>query len=132
MARVSSRNTARRSVQKKSSLPSVALVLYMAGLAMYYVYLQSTNRQLHYSLEVKKKEISESRNRIRNINAEVEKLTAKRFIEAKVQQFNLGLRVPDQRIKQVYEVTHIDTNSNLPGTVEKDSRVSVKGTVSQR
>jgi len=108
MARTNSRKINRRAIKKKSPIPAILVLLYMAGLAMCYVIIQIDNRQLSYTLETKRKDASETRNRIRNLNAEVEKLTAKRFIEAKVRQFNLGLRVPERHIKQVYEVTHYD------------------------
>lgn len=124
MARTNSRKISRRAVKKKSPVPAVLVLLYMAGLAMCYVFFQIDNRQLSYTLESKKKEVVESRNRIRNLNAEVEKLTAKKFIEGKVHQFNLGLRVPEQRIKQVYEVTHFDGSGEelSPQTLKKEDK----------
>ena len=70
MARTNSRKISRRAVKKKSPVPAVLVLLYMAGLAMCYVFFQIDNRQLNYTLESKKKEVVESRNRIRNLNAE--------------------------------------------------------------
>ena len=112
MARTHSRKISRRTIKKKSPIPAVLVVLYMAGLAICYVIIQIQNKELSYTLDSKKKESVERRNRIRNLNAEVEKYTAKRFIEAKVRQFNLGLREPEAAIKQVYQVTHFEKNEN--------------------
>ena len=135
MARTNSRKINRRAIKKKSPIPAILVLLYMAGLAMCYVIIQIDNRQLSYTLETKRKEAGETRNRIRNLNAEVEKLTAKRFIEAKVRQFNLGLRVPERHIKQVYEVTHYDGSeeSLSPQTLnDRTNEEQTKETVTRR
>ena len=125
MARTNSRKISRRAIKKKSPIPAVLVVLYMAGLAMCYVIIQIQNKELSYTLESKKKEAIETRNRIRNLNADVEKYTAKRFIERKVRQFNLGLREPEATIKQVYQVTHFeDSNDELaPQTLKQEDKV---------
>ena len=125
MARTNSRKINRRAIKKKSPIPAILVMLYMAGLAMCYVIIQIQNRQLSYTLETKKKEAVETRKRVRNLNVQVEKLTAKKFIEAKVRQFNLGLRVPERTIKQVYRVTHFDGNEGdpAPQTLKQDEKV---------
>ena len=73
MARTNSRKISRRTVKKKSPIPAVLVVLYMAGLAICYVIIQIQNKELSYTLDTKKREAVETRNRIRNLNAEVEK-----------------------------------------------------------
>ncbi len=134
MARTNSRKINRRAIKKKSPIPAILVLLYMAGLAMCYVIIQIDNRQLSYTLETKRKDALEARNRIRNLNAEVEKLTAKRFIAAKVRQFNLGLRVPERHIKQVYEVTHYDGSeeSLSPQTLNDSTSEKTEETVTRR
>lgn len=125
MARTNSRKISRRTIKKKSPIPAVLVVLYMAGLAMCYVIIQIQNKELSYTLESKKKEAIETRNRIRNLNADVEKYTAKRFIEGKVRQFNLGLREPEATIRQVYRVTHFENRDNdlSPQTLKQENKV---------
>ncbi|MCM8543505.1 MAG: hypothetical protein NE328_24770 [Lentisphaeraceae bacterium] len=125
MARTHSRKISRRTIKKKSPIPAVLVVLYMAGLAICYVIIQIQNKELSYSLDTNKKEAVETRNRIRNLNAEVEKYTAKKFIDGKIRQFNLGLREPEASIKQVYQVTHFDQSDGdlAPQTLKQENKV---------
>ena len=112
MARTNSRKISRRGLKKKSPLPAVAIILYMAGICMAFAYFHMDSRTLSYDLEGRRGEVAETQNRIRNLTAEVEQLTARRFIMRKVEQFNLGLREPIPG--QVHHVRHSESDENLP------------------
>ncbi|MCM8534961.1 MAG: hypothetical protein NE334_03390 [Lentisphaeraceae bacterium] len=118
MARTNSRKISRRGLKKKSPLPAVAVILWVAGICMAFVYLHMNSRTLNYELEGRQTEVTDTQNRIRNLTAEVEKLTARRFILRKVAQFNLGLREPIPG--QVHHVRHIESDDSLPAQRLRD------------
>ncbi|MCM8534237.1 MAG: hypothetical protein NE330_23945 [Lentisphaeraceae bacterium] len=118
MARTNSRKISRRGLKKKSPLPAVALILWVAGICMAFVYLHMNSRTLNYELEGRQTEVADTQNRIRNLTAEVEKLTGRRFILRKVTQFNLGLREPIPG--QVHHVRHIESVDSLPAQRLRD------------
>ena len=86
MARTNSRKISRRGIKKKSPLPAVLLIMYMAGLCMFFVYLYMDSQRLNYELESKRHEVSESQSRIHNLTVEVEKLTSRRFVLRKIDE----------------------------------------------
>jgi hypothetical protein len=110
MARTNSRKISRRALKKKSPLPAVMILLYMAGLCMIYVWLHMENSKLNFELEVKESEVVETQNRIRNLAAKVEMRTNRKFIFAKIKEFNMRLEHPVEG--QVVEVSHYSTDEN--------------------
>ena len=119
MARTNSRKMPRQPVRKKSPLPAVLLLVWMAGLAMAFVWIQVENRKLRYSLEKEKSEVIQTRNRIRNLNAEVEKRTTKKFIDDKIELYGMALR---EHNDQIYKVTHFDSEGNTPAQTLRGNR----------
>jgi hypothetical protein len=112
MARTNSRKIARRTMKKKSPFPAIMIVLYMAGLSLAYVYLYMGNSKLRFDLEVKKSDVTETQNYLRNLEARVAMKTDKTIIVAKIKQFNMRL---DKSLEgQVIDVLHFDTSSDLP------------------
>ena len=71
-------------------------------------YIENPN----FELKGKKADVTEAQNRIRNLTAEVEKLTTRRHILQKVAYFKLGLREPMHG--QVHHVRHLDSRDSLP------------------
>ena len=112
MARTNSRKIQRRGFKKKSPLPAVMLILWIATICMAFVYLHMSSSTLDFELKGKKADVTETQNRVRNLTAEVEKLTARRYILKKVEEFKLGLREPLPG--QVHHVRHIDSSEGLP------------------
>ena len=112
MARTNSRKIQRRGLKKKSPVPAVLLILWIAALCMTFVYLHMSSSTLDFELKGKKADVTETQNRIRNLTAEVEKLTGRRYILRKVTQLNLGLREPIPG--QVHHVQHNDNADGLP------------------
>ena len=111
MARTNSRKINRRAVKKRSPLPWIFLILYMAGLAISYVYLHINNRKLEYSYEAKQDEVTDSQNLIRNLKAEVEKMTGRSFIMAQIRKFKMKLGPAQDG--QIVEVTHLNPSERL-------------------
>ena len=107
MTRTNSRKISRRGVKKKTPFFGILLVFYIAGLGMWYVGLHMKSSQLSYSLEEKRAAVAESRNRVRNLKAEVEKSTGRSFVLRKVEEFNLGLQ--DPLPGQVVHVRHFQS-----------------------
>jgi hypothetical protein len=120
MARTNSRKISRRTVKKKSPLPAVLILLYMACLAIGYVYLNMDNRKLEYSLEHKTGEVLETQNLIRNLKAEVEKQTERGLILRKIRILNLDLAPPIDG--QVITVSHMSRPEDLDPQKLRDDK----------
>lgn len=118
MARTNSRKIQRRGLKKKSPLPAVFLILWVAALCMTFVYLHMSSSTLDYELKGKKADVAEAQNRVRNLTAEVEKLTTRKHILQKVADFKLGLN--DPMPGQVFHVHHIDKSDGLPAQKLRD------------
>jgi hypothetical protein len=118
MARTNSRKISRRQVTRKSPLPALLIIVYMAGICMAYVWMHMDSARLKFTLGEQQNEIVESQNRMRNLNAEVEQLTGRRFILRKVAQFNLGLREPIPG--QVHHVRYFAGEETLPVQTLRD------------
>ena len=124
MARTNSRKISRRTVKKKSPLPAVLILLYMAGLAISYVYLIMDNQKLEYSLEHEAGEMLETQNLIRNLKAEVEKQTDRGSIKRKIRLLNLDLAAPIHG--QVIAVSHMGRKEPLdPQKLREDKNEEI-------
>ena len=130
MGRTNSRKIQRRTLKKKSPVPAVLLILWMATICMVFVYQYMPASTLDYELKAKKADVTEVHNRIRNLTAEVEKLTARRYILEKVEEFKLGLREPLPG--QVYHVRHIQSGDGLPAQRLRDDYITEEVAAARR
>ena len=112
MARTNSRKIQRRGLRKRSPLPAIFVILWIAALCMTFVYLHMSSSTLDYELKGKKADVAEAQNRVRNLTAEVEKLTTRKHILQKVEHFKLKLKDPIPG--QVFHVRHIEKSDGLP------------------